>query len=116
MGEVVTSRAFFSFSFLNARTAYPENHGLTLNNLYIFVILQIFRYFYPFMVCLASSLQCSVHYCSHASVSSQFLFFLNNPLPECTFFDIISVLNNELNTVVQNIFLSDIAFLTVCEQ
>jgi len=31
MGEVVTSRAFFPFSFLNARTAYPENHGLTLN-------------------------------------------------------------------------------------
>ena len=31
MGEVVTSPAFFPFSFLNARTAYPENHGLTLN-------------------------------------------------------------------------------------
>jgi len=39
MGEVVTSRAFFlsfflsffPFSFLNTRTAYPENHGLTLN-------------------------------------------------------------------------------------
>jgi len=32
MGGVVTSRTFFSpFSSLNARTAYPENYGLTLN-------------------------------------------------------------------------------------
>jgi len=36
MGEVVTSHAFFffsffPFSFLNARTAYRDNHGLTLS-------------------------------------------------------------------------------------
>ena len=33
MGEVVTSRAFsfFHFSCLNARTAYPENHGFAIN-------------------------------------------------------------------------------------